>query len=137
MKIGELATRAGVSTKTIRYYENIGVIPDAERKPNGYRTYDQTTVERLSFVKDAQAAGLSLNEINLILELRDEGEVTCHHVISMLDSHLHDVDRQLAELTRTRQRLQEMTQRARDLDPSNCTDPNRCQTIQTTNKETS
>lgn len=135
MKIGEIATRAGVSTKTIRYYENIGVIPDAERAPNGYRTYDQTTVDRLSFVRDAQAAGLSLTEINLILALRDEGETTCHHVISMLESHLNDVDRQLAELTRTRQRLEEMTRTARELDPSGCTDPNRCQTIQTTKKE--
>ena len=129
MRIGELAEKTGVTTKTIRYYEGIGVVPEPERMANGYRLYDQADVDRLQFVRDAQAAGLSLVEINLILDLRDQGESTCEHVIEILESHLSAVDRQLVELRRTRDQLQSITDRARTLDPSSCTDPNRCQTI--------
>ena len=134
MRIGELAQKTGVTTKTIRYYEGIGVIPEPERMTNGYRLYDEVDVDRLHFVKDAQAAGLSLVEINLILDLRDQGESTCEHVIDMLEGHLSDVDRQLVELKRTRDQLQRMTSQARKRDPSTCTDPNRCQTISVDNR---
>jgi len=133
MRIGQLAEKTGVTTKTIRYYEGIGVIPEPERMANGYRLYDQADVDRLQFVRDAQTAGLSLVEIDLILDLRDQGESTCEHVIEILDSHLSDVDRQLVELRRTRDQLRSITDRARKLDPSSCTDPNRCQTISISN----
>lgn len=129
MKIGQLAGRTGVSTKAIRYYEDIGVLPEAHRADNGYRTYDEAAIDRLSFIQDAQSAGLSLIEIQMILDLRDSGEATCGHVVSTMEDHLGAVDRQMAELSRTRDRLTELIARARSLDPSECDDPNRCQTI--------
>ena len=129
MKIGELASNTGVSTKTIRYYESIGLMPQPARAANGYRNYDTGSTDRIEFIRDAQAAGLSLVEINLILDLRDQGETTCGHVISMLEDHVADVDRQVDELARTRARLEGMIERAQMLDPTDCTDPNRCQTI--------
>lgn len=129
MRIGELAQETGRSTKTIRYYENIGILPEAARQPNGYRSYDKSAADRLGFIRDAQAAGLALTEIQMILQLRDEGEPTCGHTIALLESHLADVDRQLIELGRTRGRLQQMISRAKKLDPAGCQDPNRCQTI--------
>lgn len=129
MRIGELADRAGVSTKAIRYYEDLGVIPAPERMANGYRDYDDKAVDRLQFVKDAQAASLSLSEIEWILNLKERGESTCGHVISLLDSRLDGIDRQIEELKRTRLRLSEILQRARNMDPSTCTDPARCQTL--------
>jgi MerR family copper efflux transcriptional regulator len=129
MKIGEVAHRTGLSTKAIRYYEDIGILPEAQRRPNGYRAYESSTLDRIEFIKDAQAAGLSLTEIQTILELREAGESTCHHTIALLESHLADVDRQLVELGRTRSRLQRMIKDARALDPADCTDPNSCQTI--------
>ena len=85
MKIGELGHETGVSTKTIRYYETIGVLPDADRAPNGCRSYDRGTVDRLRFVRDAQATGLTLTEIPSIFELREQGVPTCEHVIHLLD----------------------------------------------------
>ena len=63
MKIGDLAQQSGLSTKAIRYYEDIGVLPDPERSSNGYRSYDKGVVDRIGFIRDAQAAGLSLTEI--------------------------------------------------------------------------
>jgi len=129
MKIGDVAQRTGLTTKTIRYYEGIGILPEARREPNGYRAYEASTLDRIEFIKDAQVAGLSLIEIQTILDLRDEGEATCRHTIGMLEAHLADVDRQLVELGRTRARLQDLINKARAMDPDTCTDPNRCQTI--------
>ena len=129
MKIGQLAEAAGISTKAIRYYEDIGVLPQPDRAANGYRTYDASATDRISFIQDAQSAGLSLLEIQMVLELRDAGQSTCSHVISSLEMHLADVDRQMAELERTRLRLEAIIERARSLDPTICSDPNRCQTI--------
>ncbi len=129
MQIGELANRVGVSTKTIRYYEDIGVLPQPERAPNGYRDYGEDAVDRLRFIRDAQATGLTLTEIASILDMRNHGVGTCHHVAELLERHLRDLDRHIDELHRTRGQLAAMTDRARRLDPADCTDPNRCQTI--------
>lgn len=129
MKIGELSQRTGISTKTIRYYEDIELLPPPLREPNGYRSYEDESVDRLQFIRDAQATGLTLTEIASIVDLRGRGEATCQHVIDLLERHLHDLDEHIRSLKRTRRKLAAMAQRAQTLDPSTCTDPNRCQTI--------
>jgi DNA-binding transcriptional MerR regulator len=129
MRIGELARQTGASTKTIRYYEDIGLLPPPEREPNGYRDYDESALERLRFIRDAQATGLTLTEIASILDLRGKGVATCHHVLNLLERHLEDLDRHIAKLKKTRKQLVALTERARSLDPADCTDSIRCQTI--------
>ncbi len=129
MNIGELARLTDVSTKAIRYYEDIGVLKEPARSPNGYRTYESDTVDRLRFVKDAQMTGLSLAEITTILDQRGRGESTCEHVMGLLDHHLHDLDSRIATLNKTRSKLVAIADRARELDPTDCVDPNRCQTL--------
>jgi DNA-binding transcriptional MerR regulator len=131
MKIGELGKRTSVPTKTIRYYEDIGLLPEPERAHNGYREYSDDAVLRLRFIRDAQATGLSLTEIASILDLRSAGEGTCHHVVELLELHLEDLDRHIDNLHATRGLLVSLTERAKGLDPEDCTDPNRCQTIAT------
>ncbi len=130
MKIGGLARVTGVSTKAIRYYEEIGVLPEPERADNGYRLYAKSAVDRLTFVKDAQATGLSLDEIAAILGLRERGEATCDHVMHLLEHHLKHLDVRIAALQKTRETLQGIADRAHQLDPADCVDPNRCQTIE-------
>ncbi len=129
MRIGELARRTRVPTKTIRYYEEIGVLPEPQRTANGYRDYAEDAVDRLAFVRDAQAMGLTLAEIAFILDLRSQGEATCHHVIDLLEHHLAALDRHIQTLRRTRKRLLALTETARSLDPAECRDPYRCQTV--------
>ena len=129
MRIGEVAREAGVSTKAIRFYEETGVMPDPDRAENGYRVYGTESVGRLRFIKESQSAGLSLEEIATILELRDRGESTCHHTLALLKTHLADVERQIGELHRTQDRLARMIAKSESLDPAHCVDPNRCQTI--------
>ena len=134
MRIGELAQRTGTTTKTIRYYEDIGLLPEPDRAANDYRDYAEEAVARLHFVRDAQATGLSLTEIASILDLRSQGETTCHHVVNLLDSHLESLDKHITALGQTRRKLADLTQRARSLDPAECVDPSRCQTINTTRR---
>ncbi|HEY4607276.1 MAG TPA: heavy metal-responsive transcriptional regulator [Acidimicrobiia bacterium] len=134
MRNGELASRTGTTTKTIRYYEDIGLLPEPDRAANDYRDYPEDAVDRLNFVRDAQATGLTLTEITSILDLRSQGETTCHHVIDLLERHLAALDRHITTLRQTRRKLADLTQRARNLDPADCSDPNRCQTISTTGR---
>lgn len=129
MRIGALANETNVSTKTIRYYESIGLMAEPERTPSGYREYDVEALERLRFVRDAQATGLSLAEIASVLELKDAGSTSCAHTRTLLDRHVADLDAQIERLLQARAELVEMAERARSLDPSACTDPNRCQVI--------
>lgn len=129
MKIGELAESAGVTAKTIRYYESIGLLPEPARTPAGYRDYDATAGERLRFIRDAQASGLSLAEIQSVLELKDAGTNSCSHTRSLLERHLDELDAQIERLQSSRREMAALAARANALDPAACTDPNRCQVI--------
>jgi MerR family copper efflux transcriptional regulator len=129
MQIGELASTAGVTTKTIRYYESIGVLDEPARTDSGYRSYGPAAIERLDFVKHAQSTGLALAEIKSILEIKDQGGQTCEHTKALLRHHLDDLDERIIELEAARVELQAMYARAGALDPAKCTDANRCQII--------
>ena len=71
MLIGQLADALGIPTRTVRFYERKGLLPEPERAENGYRVYDDTTLARLRFIRTAQAAGLTLAEIASIIGVRD------------------------------------------------------------------
>jgi DNA-binding transcriptional MerR regulator len=129
MRIGEVARRSGLPPTTIRYYEDIGLVPEPARAANGYRDYEPTAVERLRFISDAQDSGLTLAEIASILELRAQGDPTCHHSIELLEQHLEDVERRIESLSASRDFYAKLIARAKTLDPAECTDPDRCQTI--------
>lgn len=129
MRIGELAEAAGVTAKTVRYYEQIGLMPAPGRTGTGYRNYDGALLERLRFIRDAQATGLSLTEIASVLELKDAGQGACDHTRALLAGHLAEIDRQIERLTVTRAALAALSERVAGLDPADCTDPARCQVI--------
>lgn len=131
MRIGEVAELAGVTSKTVRYYESIGLLQDPARTASGYRDYGDDAVERLRFVRDAQATGLSLAEISSVLELKDAGAGSCEHTAALLERHLSELDGQIERLQAARTELVELAERAGRLDPAACTDPNRCQVIAT------
>lgn len=129
MQIGELASTAGVTAKTIRYYESIGVLEEPERTASGYRSYGSDAVNRLDFVKQAQASGLALAEIRSILDIKDKGGPTCEHTKELLHRHIAELDTKIAELEAARADLQGMYERAGAMDPATCVDVNRCQVI--------
>ncbi len=130
MRIGALADRSGLSTQAIRYYESIELLPEPERTPSGYRDYGADAVERLRFIRDSQASGLSLVEVQSLLDMKDAGESTCAHTRAFLERHLADIDEQISRLQHSRREMLELVARARQLDPADCTDPNRCQVVE-------
>ncbi|MEU9700969.1 heavy metal-responsive transcriptional regulator [Streptomyces sp. NPDC047981] len=126
MPIGEFATQAGLSTKTIRFYEESGLLPAPPRTSGGYRDYPAQATTRLSFVRDAQAAGLSLAEIRSVLALRDSGQAPCREVGALIEQHLADSERRMSELREARAALRELSRRAAVTDPDTCTDGDIC-----------
>ncbi|MEV0169127.1 heavy metal-responsive transcriptional regulator [Nonomuraea fuscirosea] len=120
MRIGVLAGRAGMSAKTIRFYEQAGLLPAPPRTPAGYRDYPGETILRLEFIRDAQAAGLTLAEIRSVLAIRDGGQAPCAHVTGLIDEHLAQVEQRLTELVQARNALQRLRRRAAATNPAHC-----------------
>lgn len=120
VRIGELAERTGVPVKTIRYYEEIGVLAPPERTPSGYRDYDTAVVDRLGFVRAAQAVGLTLGEVREVVALRDRGETPCRHVIELLQRREAEIEARISALQDLRGEFRRLGRRARTLDPADC-----------------
>ncbi|MGH9279665.1 MAG: heavy metal-responsive transcriptional regulator [Acidimicrobiales bacterium] len=112
MRIGELADRLGVTTKSIRFYERIGLMPDPTRTPSGYRDYAEADVERLTFIKTAQRLGLSLDEISEIIAFRDRGQRPCGYVADVLHRQVADLDRRIREMRKLRDDLKALGAKA-------------------------
>ena len=103
--IGDVAKRLELNAKTIRYYEEMGLLSEPERTESGYRLYSEADVERLRFIKGAKALGLSLAEIKEIVGIWGAGTAPCTHVAQLLTEKLTDLDRRIAELMAFRDAL--------------------------------
>ncbi len=103
--IGELARRAGVTRKAIRFYEAKQVLPPPTRAANGYRLYGDEAVEMLSFVKQASSLGLTLAEIKEVIGIRQGGRPPCAHVHRLLREKAGELDGKLRDLLQVRQRI--------------------------------
>ncbi|MET9953643.1 heavy metal-responsive transcriptional regulator [Streptomyces sp. NPDC006339] len=126
MRIGDLATASGLTAKTIRFYEQAGLLPKPTRTSGGYRDYTGDAITRLAFIRDAQVAGLTLAEIRSVLVLRDTGQAPCARVTELIDQHLDEINRRLAELRATRTALRALAQRAAATDPDTCDEGDIC-----------
>lgn len=129
MRIGELADRAGISAKAIRYYEQVGILAPPARTPSGYRAYDPSVLGRLGFVRAAQALGFTLGEIRQVIAFRDEGTAPCGHVAGLLRQRAAELDRRIAELQQLRGELGRLAERAASLDPEDCPPERVCHVI--------
>ena len=104
--IGQLARSAGVATSTVRYYERTGLLtPDNRAGTGQYRQYGPKSVEKLKFIKSAQAVGLSLKEVADLLRATNDDGSPCDEVMSVLRRRLDDVRRQLEDLRRVERTL--------------------------------
>jgi len=108
MKIQQLAKETGVAAKTIRYYEEIGLLPPPSRTENNYRQYGDKDIDRLRLVAGARRLDLSLEEIGELLDMRDRKEAPCRVLLERLDQKANEI----AERIRT---LKQMEIELRDL----------------------
>ena len=108
MIIHELARQSGVSAKTIRYYESIGLLPRPARAENNYRQYTLADVERLQFIASARGLGFSLEDVSEILTARDGGVPPCRRVLDTIAQRLDEIDQRRADLLRLRDLLKQL-----------------------------
>jgi Cd(II)/Pb(II)-responsive transcriptional regulator len=98
IRIGELAMRTNCSVDTIRYYENRGLLPRAERSEGNFRLYGDADVERLQFIRHCRSLDMNLAEVGTLLRTQDHPDDECDEVIALLDEHLSQVARRITEL---------------------------------------
>jgi MerR family transcriptional regulator, Zn(II)-responsive regulator of zntA len=120
MRIGELAEAAGTTTKTLRFYEESGLLPPTDRAANGYRDYGPEALSRLDFIHRGRVAGLTLAQIREVIDIRETGDAPCHHVHQLLTERLADIDRQIADLQALRATLSRQREQTETADPSTC-----------------
>src|SRR5574341_515007 len=114
--IGELSDRTGISTKAIRYYEEVGVLPPARRNDeNGYRLYDEADVERLNFIRRTRALDFALEDIAEILAFRDREEPPCHYVMTLMETQIEQISARIRDLERIRDELINLHEAGRSL----------------------
>lgn len=103
--IGELGERTGCPVQTIRYYEREGLLPPAGRTRGNYRLYGPPHLERLSFIRNCRALDMTLQEIQLLLSVRDAPEKNCGEVNAVVDRHIEQVAQRIQELQQLQGRL--------------------------------
>lgn len=105
LRIGELASAAGVTTDSVPYYERLEILPHPSRTRAGYRIYSQKAIERVRFIKQSQSLGLSLDEIKELLPGRGAGLSECTRVRDLLSAKLADLDVKIAGMRTFRKTL--------------------------------
>ena len=108
---GELATLAGCNIETIRYYEQIRLLPAPARTQGGHRLYGEDLVKRLTFVRRSRELGFTLEEIRGLLGLVDGGQFTCGQVEALTREHAREIRRKIADLRKLKNALESMAAR--------------------------
>ncbi len=108
MNIGEAAALSGLPAKTIRYYEEAGLVTPAARGDNGYRRYSEQDVHRLRFLQRARSLGFSIQECRELLSLYEDKSRASADVKAIARQHLQDIERKIAELESLRDLLGEL-----------------------------
>jgi DNA-binding transcriptional MerR regulator len=105
MKIGELSSKSGVPIKTIRYYEEFGLLKSESRTEGNFRLFTEDSINRLHFIKRLQLLGLSLEEIRQCLSIVDQGELPCADIQDKLQNQIKKIDQQVTELLLLKEEL--------------------------------
>jgi len=105
MKISQLAKESGIASKTIRYYEDIALLPEAHRNDNGYREYVNSDVERLVFIRRCRELQIPLEQIKTLIAVQLDQKSSCQEVDDLIEQQLGKVRTTIAELTLLEQTL--------------------------------
>lgn len=106
--IGQLACATGCKVPTIRYYEQIGLLPEPRRSAGNQRLYGRAHLERLGFIRHSRELGFSQTAVREFFRLTDQPDQTCEAIDAIARSHLNDVDRRIGQLTSLKVELERM-----------------------------
>jgi Cd(II)/Pb(II)-responsive transcriptional regulator len=110
LTIGALAQRMQCQTETIRFYEREGLLPPPARSGGNYRLYGEPHLERLGFIRRCRSLDMTLDEIRVLLQLRDKPTQNCREVNIVLDAHIQHVADRIAELRALQRQLRDLQQ---------------------------
>ncbi len=105
LKIGEVSKRSGIGVEALRFYEKSGLLDRPSRTYSGYRVYGEDVLERLAFIRQAQALGFSLEEIRRIVDDARQGQSPCDEVREIVRRRMEELDERLRELQKYRKEL--------------------------------
>ena len=112
LKIGQVSAQSQLPVKTIRFYEERGLIQTAKRTSGGFRLFESSVLPRLSFIRQSQALGLSLNDIQDILGIADSGERPCHNVRHKFQEKIVEINDRIRQLENLKDQLQVLIEEA-------------------------
>ncbi len=108
MKIGEVAKQSNVGIQTIRYYEREGLLTEPDRRPSGYRQYDQSVVARLRFIRRTKELGFTLAEIKELLRVWFDANTRCEHVRHRAEQKITDIEDKIRSLQKMKRSLKKV-----------------------------
>jgi MerR family copper efflux transcriptional regulator len=107
LKIGDVSKQSGIGIEALRFYEKSGLLDKPSRTESGYRVYGPEILERLAFIKRAQALGFSLDEVRRVIEDARTGQSPCDEVKEIVSRRLEELDGRMREMRRYRRELAE------------------------------
>lgn len=110
LSIGRLSRETGTKVQTIRYYEQVGLMPEPDRTEGGQRRYRDTELDRLSFIRHARQLGFTLEAIRELLDLSDQPGRPCQEADAIARRQLKQVEQRIARLEALRTELKRMVQ---------------------------
>jgi Hg(II)-responsive transcriptional regulator len=116
LKIGEVAKRSDVGIETIRYYERQGLLAEPDRRPSGYRQYDESIVSRLQFIRRAKELGFTLSEIKELLGLWFDVNTKCVHVRQRAERKVNDIEDKIRSLQEMKRSLKKIVSECQNHD---------------------
>ncbi|MDE3135300.1 MAG: MerR family DNA-binding transcriptional regulator [Acidobacteriota bacterium] len=123
LTVSTLAREAGVSTRAIRYWESLGLLPRASRTHTGYRVFPPKAEDYVRFIRKSKAIGLSLREMREVLRLARAGQCPCKEVMRWTEERMRNIESEIQSLSETLARLKRATrewQRSANCSPEEC-----------------
>lgn len=114
LKIGEVAKATGIGIETIRFYERKGLLDEPDRKPSGYRQYDESVVARLRFIRRSKELGFTLSEINELLSLWFDTETKCSDVRTKAQTKIEEIEEKVKTLNGMKRSLKKLIDQCHD-----------------------
>ena len=114
MKIGEVARVTGTPVETIRYYEREGLLAAPPRTEGNFRIYDESHLERLSFIRHCRSLDMALDEVRILLRFKDAPAENCGDVNTLLDAHIGHVAARIRELRALERQLKSLRERCNE-----------------------
>jgi DNA-binding transcriptional MerR regulator len=120
LTIGDLAARSGTKVQTVRYYEQVGILPKPGRSAGNHRLYGQRDLDRLVFVRRGRELGFSLEDMRRLMSLADRADLSCDEADAIASAHLEEVREKIAQLRSLEEELGRMVSQCRHGTVSDC-----------------